>query len=741
MRTCHLQTTGTYINRQAMQQKVNVEDTLWRWSQNYEYRNIPQDRFVEIMLAAQKDSITATNALRLCHMRYDKDSPPPSSLLEVLLKTQTGSLPNHQLCGYWIDVALLYLDKHKIQVKDRSTLLLQAARAHYLQDILDKMLKTKPVEETWKAFVLAVKKADRAHLIALRFGLRKCKDYFKKEGVIELIHEHIETRDPKYLAPRVAYVLPNDLSVAMKWMSLCEKQKTDVAVRLLDNMLSHAGEPLDVDDWQSRLDEATKAMQKAPKLVNAWLSIYRASVHGQIAAMLWDDGNDTFKIGFVETLEEKKYRDSLETWLEDPNINIYGKGKLLHTIRTDRELGGRRKDGHIWHAALAKVLYESHLFKSVGVECEVDGKTVDILLEDELAKNIHIEAWDGMTETSHGMRRMLQTGEVFDINKLGRSGDGYGFDWKYANKWLNGKFVSGSDLIIEVVPENMDLKRTVYAELDDIAAPDTIFASNTSTLPITKIADATNRKNMVVGVHFFNPPQLMKLVEIIPGSETSKDIVDLMQTFVSSLGKTPVVCRQDVPGFIVNRLFIPMVHEALYVMDRHHNTQEEIDSAVKFEMNFPMGIFELADFTGIDVIHKASVEMSSRDQKVLRQHPAIKEMFEEGKLGQKTGEGFYKYSDDKYERVALSKELANQCDPLPLVANILNNAAWLITHKASDPQEIEKAVKLGLGLKRPLFETADMVGIQNVVSRLNSLAASHGSFYEPDPYLLTMTQQ
>lgn len=301
--------------------------------------------------------------------------------------------------------------------------------------------------------------------------------------------------------------------------------------------------------------------------------------------------------------------------------------------------------------------------------------------------------------------------------------------------------VSGSDLIIEVVPENMDLKRTVYAELDDIAAPDTIFASNTSTLPITEIADATNRKKMVVGVHFFNPPQLMKLVEIIPGSETSKNIVDLMQAFVSSLGKTPVVCRQDVPGFIVNRLFIPMVHEALYVMDRHHNTKEEIDSAVKFGMNFPMGIFELADFTGIDVIHKASVEMSSRDQKVLLQHPAIKKMFEEGKLGQKTGEGFYKYSDDKYERVALSKELANQCDPLPLVANILNNAAWLITQKASDPQEIEKAVRLGLGLKRPLFETAESVGIQNVVSKLNSLAVSYGPFYEPDPYLLAMTQQ
>ena len=303
-----------------------------------------------------------------------------------------------------------------------------------------------------------------------------------------------------------------------------------------------------------------------------------------------------------------------------------------------------------------------------------------------------------------------------------------------------GDALSGADLVIEVVPENMELKRVVYAELDDIAAESTIFASNTSTLPITEIADATNRKNMVVGVHFFNPPQLMKLVEIIPGSETSKDIIEMMQKFVSSLGKTPVICRQDVPGFIVNRLFIPMVHEALYVMDRDGNTKEEIDSAVKFELNFPMGIFELADFTGIDVIHKASVEMFSRDTKVLLQHPTIKKMFDDQNLGQKTGEGFYKYSDDKYERVPLSKELATRCDPLALVANILNNAAWLITKKVSDQEEIEKAVKLGLGLKRPLFETAEQFGISNVVSKLNSLEKSHGSFYSPDPYLLTRTQ-
>ena len=300
--------------------------------------------------------------------------------------------------------------------------------------------------------------------------------------------------------------------------------------------------------------------------------------------------------------------------------------------------------------------------------------------------------------------------------------------------------LAGADLVIEVVPENMDLKRTVYAELDRVSAPDTIFASNTSTLPITEIAGATSRKDMVVGVHFFNPPQLMRLVEVIPGNETSSDVVSLMREFVESLGKTPVLCRRDVPGFIVNRLFIPMVHEALYSVERQGITQEEMDSAVRFGLGFPMGIFELADFTGLDVIHKASEEMYSRDQKVLRQHPRVEQLYRAGKLGQKSGEGFYKYADEKYERVALSEELASRCDPLQVLANILNNAAWLITNQASDQKEIERAAELGLGLKKPLFETAAKFGMDRIVAELDRLASQHGQFYEPDVLLRTMSK-
>lgn len=298
--------------------------------------------------------------------------------------------------------------------------------------------------------------------------------------------------------------------------------------------------------------------------------------------------------------------------------------------------------------------------------------------------------------------------------------------------------LSGADLLIEAVPEDMELKKKVYLDVDKHSDSKTIYASNTSTLPISEISSLTNRSTRFIGLHFFNPPQLMKLVEVIPGVTTDQQIVKVGMDFVKRVGKEPVLCSKDVPGFIVNRIFIPLIHEAAYCLDRDGPSMTQLDSAVKFRLSFPMGIFELADYTGLDVIHKATSEMFSRDKKVIFPHPRIKELFEQGKYGKKSGSGFYSYSGEQYERVSLSEEDSNAYDPIKLLAVALNNAAWLITNKVCTLEDLEIALKLGMGLRNPLFRTGEQFGIKRVVDSLQDLHANYGDFYKPDNYLLSL---
>ena len=298
--------------------------------------------------------------------------------------------------------------------------------------------------------------------------------------------------------------------------------------------------------------------------------------------------------------------------------------------------------------------------------------------------------------------------------------------------------LKNSNLIIEAVPEDLNLKKRVYEEIEKFATDDMIFASNTSTLPISEISAFTSRPDKFIGLHFFNPPQLMPLVEIIPGSKTEQQVTDLAINLVKEVKKTPILCKKDVPGFIVNRIFIPLVHEAAYCLDRSEASMVEVDSASKYKMALPMGIFELADYTGMDVIHKATSEMYSRDKKVVFPHPKIQQLYENKELGQKTGKGFYQYQGDNYERIQLTEEAAKKFDPIPLVSVAVNNASWLISHEVCNREELEQALKLGMGLKRELFTTAETVGIENIINTLKTLQTNYGDFYEPDKYLLSL---
>jgi enoyl-CoA hydratase/3-hydroxyacyl-CoA dehydrogenase len=292
-----------------------------------------------------------------------------------------------------------------------------------------------------------------------------------------------------------------------------------------------------------------------------------------------------------------------------------------------------------------------------------------------------------------------------------------------------------TDLLIEAVPEDLDLKKKVYTDVDKFAEEKTVYASNTSTLPITEMAALTGRPERFIGLHFFNPPQLMRLVEIIPGRDTNQHTTDTALDFVMRVGKEPVLCRKDVAGFIVNRIFIPLVHEAAYCLERDGASMTQIDSAVKYKMGFPMGIFELADYTGLDVIFKATSEMYARDNRIVNPHPKIKELVDAQNLGQKTGKGFYEYSGSTYERVNLTPEEASKYNPISLVATSANNAAWLISNNVCTKEDVDKALRLGMGLKTDLFSTVGMFGIRNVVEKLREMAAKYGSRYEPDVYL------
>jgi enoyl-CoA hydratase/3-hydroxyacyl-CoA dehydrogenase len=296
-----------------------------------------------------------------------------------------------------------------------------------------------------------------------------------------------------------------------------------------------------------------------------------------------------------------------------------------------------------------------------------------------------------------------------------------------------------TDLLIEAVPEDLKLKKKVYSEVDQFAQEKTIYSSNTSTLPISEISQLTSRPDRFIGLHFFNPPQLMKLVEVIPGASTAGSIVDIGINFVKSLSKDPILCNKDVPGFIVNRIFIPLVHEAAYCLDNDSKSMTQIDSAVKFKMYLPMGIFELADYTGLDVIHRATIEMYSRDKKVVNPHPKIEQLFSSGKYGKKSGDGFYSYGDTNYERVPLSEEEAKQYDPIRILSVAINNAAWLISNGVCTREDVELALKLGMGLKKELFEIGKESGFEKIINTLNQLVGTNGSFYTPDPYLKTIS--
>lgn len=200
-----------------------------------------------------------------------------------------------------------------------------------------------------------------------------------------------------------------------------------------------------------------------------------------------------------------------------------------------------------------------------------------------------------------------------------------------------------ADLVIEAVPELLDLKRDVFRRLDAICRPEVILATNTSQLSISAIASATQRPDRVVGMHWFNPPQVMKLIEIVRGIETSEETVNTITRISATLGKETVVCR-DSQGFITSRAIGAFMNECARILEEGIATKEDIDKAIRLGFNHPMGPFELADMVGVDVMFHSSLSLSEVIGERFRPPQLVRQMVAAGRLGRKTGKGYYDYT-------------------------------------------------------------------------------------------------
>jgi 3-hydroxyacyl-CoA dehydrogenase len=201
--------------------------------------------------------------------------------------------------------------------------------------------------------------------------------------------------------------------------------------------------------------------------------------------------------------------------------------------------------------------------------------------------------------------------------------------------------VSDADLVIEAVPENLELKKSVIAEADKLTKSEVFIVSNTSSVSITELASATCRPEKFAGMHFFNPPQLMKLIEIIRGAKTSDETVNTIVKVSKRMGKEPVIVKKDVAGFVVNRILTPALNEAVSLVWEGVASPEDIDKAIKLGLNWPMGPLTLVDYVGVDTTLAICEVLQKELGQKYAPSPLLREMVKAGLLGRKTGKGFY----------------------------------------------------------------------------------------------------
>jgi len=308
---------------------------------------------------------------------------------------------------------------------------------------------------------------------------------------------------------------------------------------------------------------------------------------------------------------------------------------------------------------------------------------------------------------------------------------------------------SDVDIVIEAVPEKMAIKKQLFAELDKVCPEGTIFASNTSALSISEMAAATNRSHKVIGMHFFNPAHVMKLVEIIPGLDTSQETVDDVVMFTESLRKIPVVV-QECPGFLVNRLLMPYLNEAVLTVQEGAATAQEIDEAMT-AFGWPMGPFTLMDMLGLDVCADVGQYLYSEYGERMKGADLFEKLVKAGRLGEKSGAGFYGYGGETEEPVKqMIKELqaegktqkGTEFSVDRLMMPMINEAVFCVMENIGKISDIDMAMIAGTGMtykgeRLGPLELADTIGLDVVADKLEGLRQKYGERFRPARLLKT----
>lgn len=290
------------------------------------------------------------------------------------------------------------------------------------------------------------------------------------------------------------------------------------------------------------------------------------------------------------------------------------------------------------------------------------------------------------------------------------------------------------DLALESVSENMELKKDIFSKIDTLAPSHAIIASNTSTLSVTEMGQATQRPDQTLGMHWFIPPQLTSLIEIVKGNDTSKQTLETIMDVSRTLGKTPILCKKDARGFIVSRILVAMFNEAFWTYNQKEASMEEIDAAVRYVGGFPMGWFELVDFVGVDVEYDVSKILHEAHGGRYRPRLELTEpLVKAKKLGQKSGSGFYDWSKG---RPNIDSNMKGVYDVERSWAVAANEASWMILEDVADAESIDLGMKHGTGWPSGPCEYADKKGLDVILQELEEAYRKYSiELYKPSPLL------